>query len=191
MKSFLKNIIMLWLLLFSFQAAADGINATRHEGRVLSNGKLAISSRFKTELPEQLKEALLKGVPLDFALTYQLERPTLTSYRVKLNQWVSNNEHTVNYRLSFHPLTNKYRVSVGTFSSEYNNLDIALRAVGAIVNWRVLHEGALSNTDTQDIRAQVRLNLSTSKLPKPFQLNALTASHWDLDSGWINLNINP
>lgn len=183
-----KHIIMLLLLFVSFQAAADGISSTRREGKVMPNGQLAISSRFKTELPEQLKLALEKGVPLDFALTYQLERPTLTSYRVKLNQLVSS-EHTVNYRLSFHPLTNKYRVSVGTFSTEYNSLDIALRAVGAIVNWKVLHEGALTDIDKGRVRAQVRLNLTTSKLPKPFQLNALTASHWDLDSGWVDLNI--
>lgn len=188
MKKHIQHLFALLLLLMSFQAAADGISPIRQEAKILNNGQLGISSRFKTELPEQLQDALLKGVPLDFELTYQLERPTLASYRNKINQWVSN-EHVVNYRLSFHPLTNRYRVSVGTFSMEYNNLEIALRAVGAIVNWKVLHTNALKGTAAKDVKAQVRLNLSTAKLPKPFQLNALTSSHWNLDSGWVNLTI--
>lgn len=190
MTKHIRQIMLLLLLMMSFQAAADGISPTRHEAKILNNGQLGISSRFKTELPEQLQHALLKGVPLDFELTYQLERPTLASYRSKINQWVSN-EHTVNYRLSFHPLTNRYRVSVGTFSTEYNSLEIALRAVGAIVNWKVLQANALKDTSPQEVKAQVRLSLSTSKLPKPFQLNALTSSNWNLDSGWVNLTVKP
>lgn len=188
MKKRIQYLFIWLLLLMSFQAAAEGIVSTRHEAKILNNGQLGISSRFKTELPEQLQHALLKGVSLDFVLTYQLERPTFASYRSKINQWVSN-EHSVNYRLSFHPLTNRYRVSVGTFSTEYNSLEIALRAVGAIVNWKVLQEKALSGAAAKDVKAQVRLSLSTSKLPKPFQLNALTSSNWNLDSGWIDLTI--
>ena len=62
--------------------------------------------------------------------------------------------------------------------------------MGAIANWHVLSENTLSNTNVQDVRASVRLNLSTTKLPKPFQINALTSSDWSLDSGWKRLTIN-
>lgn len=176
------------MLMLPQQAAAESINHLRREAKIMQNGQLAISTRFQTSLPEQLEDALKQGVSLDFALSYQLERPTFAAYRVKLSQLV-NNENTVNYRLSFHPLTNRYRVSVGTFSTEYNSLKTALRAIGAIANWPVLAEGTLSNIKPEQVKAQVRLNLSTAKLPKPFQINALNSHDWELDSGWRDLTI--
>lgn len=185
---------LLWLgwcvacLMLSPLAAAEGIVLSRREGQILNNGQLAISTRFKTELPEQLENALKQGVPLDFALSYQLESPTFASYRFKINQLVSN-DNVVNYRLSFHPLTNRYRISVGTFSTEYNSLQTALKAVGAIANWSVLSSGTLSGVEKSEVRARVRLSLTTSKLPKPFQINALNSKDWDLDSGWQELLI--
>ena len=97
----------------------------------------------------------------------------------------------MNYRLSFHPLTNRYRVSVGTFTTEYNSLNTALKAVGAIANWHVLNEGALSDTPASEVKAQVKLNLTTTRLPKPFQINAINSRDWDLDSGWQDLVIKP
>lgn len=167
---------------------AEGVRATRTEGRIMQNGQLAISTRFATVLPEQLADALKQGVPLDFVLTYQLESPTLASYRFKLSHLVSNS-NTVTYRLTYHPLTSRYRVSVGTFSSEYSSLDMALRAVGAIANWAVLDRNTLTDTPQYEVKARVRLSLTTSKLPKPFQINAVSSSSWDLDSGWQDLQI--
>lgn len=176
------------ILLLPLSTQAEGITHHRREAHIMENGQLAISTRFQTELPEQLADALKQGVPLDFTLAYQLERPTFTAYKFKLNRLVSNN-NTVNYRLTFHPLTNRYRVSVGTFSSEYNSLNTALKAVGAIANWSVLSEGSLSNHEAHDVQAQIRLSLTTSKLPKPFQINAINSQNWNLDSGWQDLTI--
>lgn len=186
--SFIMSITMIMLLTPPQFTHAEGIVPTRYEAQIMQNGQLAISTRFNTELPDQLTNALKQGVPLDFALSYQLDSPTFASYRFKINQLVSNN-NTVNYRLTFHPLTNRYRVTVGTFSSEYNNLNTALKAIGAIANWTVLSKGALSDTATSEVKARIRLTLTTSKLPKPFQINALNSKDWDLDSDWKNLTI--
>lgn len=175
-------------LLLSPSSHADTITATRYEAKIQANGQLAISTRFQTELPEQLQNALQQGVPLDFSLSYRLERPTLASYRFKINQLIST-ANNVSYRLTFHPLTNRYRVAVGTFSTEYNSLATALKAIGAIANWQVLNEGALSETPASEVKAQVKLNLTTTKLPKPFQINAINSRDWDLDSGWHDLTI--
>ena len=86
-------------------------------------------------------------------------------------------------------MTNRYRVTVGAFSTDYDTLDAALRAIGAVANWKVLHKGTLSGTEARETKAEIRLLLSTSKLPKPFQINALTSKNWHLDSGWKPLNI--
>ena len=183
-------LILPLLLLISFQTAAEGINTTRAQAKLTGSGQLSISSRFQTALPDQLKQALTQGVPLTFTLSYQLSAPTAAAYRFKLGQIVGSSDSHVQYRLSYHPLTGRYRVTVGTFSTEYNTLDTALRGIGAIANWKVLPEGALGGTGAQSVRAEIRLMLSTAQLPKPFQINALTSKSWQLDSGWKTLTIS-
>ena len=177
------------LLAASLHAAAEGISVTRAQAQLVSSGQLSVSSRFNVDLPDQLKQALTQGVPLNFTLSYQLSAPTLAAYRFKLGQIVDS-DATVQYKLSFHPLTNRYRVSVGTFSTEYNSLTSALKAVGAIANWKVLDSGTLSGTSPQSVQAEIRLALSTSQLPKPFQINAINSRSWQLDSGWKRLSVS-
>ncbi|HHK6068138.1 DUF4390 domain-containing protein [Neisseria sp. P0014.S009] len=183
-----KTLIVPFLLAVSLNAAGEGISATRAEAKLTHAGQLSVSSRFRTDLPDQLKEALKQGVPLHFNLSWQLSAPSMSSYKFKFDQLL-NNDSTIQYKLSFHPLTNRYRVTVGTFSTEYDTLETALRAVGAVANWKVLSKGALSDVAAKDTKAEIRLLLTTAKLPKPFQINALTSKNWHLDSGWKSLSV--
>lgn len=183
-----KTLIVPLLLAVSLNAAGEGISATRAEAKLTHAGQLSVSSRFRTDLPDQLKEALKQGVPLYFNLSWQLSAPSMSSYKFKFDQLL-NNDSTIQYKLSFHPLTNRYRVTVGTFSTEYDTLETALRAVGAVANWKVLSKGALSDVAAKDTKAEIRLLLTTAKLPKPFQINALTSKNWHLDSGWKSLSV--
>jgi hypothetical protein len=183
-----KTLIVPLLLAVSLNAVGEGISATRSEAKLTHAGQLSVSSRFRTDLPDQLKEALKQGVPLHFNLSWQLSAPSMSSYKFKFDQLL-NNDSTIQYKLSFHPLTNRYRVTVGTFSTEYDTLETALRAVGAVANWKVLSKGALSDVAAKDTKAEIRLLLTTAKLPKPFQINALTSKNWHLDSGWKSLSV--
>ena len=184
-----KTLIVPLLFAVSLNAAGEGISATRAEAKLTHAGQLSVSSRFRTDLPDQLKEALKQGVPLHFNLSWQLSAPSMSSYKFKFDQLL-NNDSTIQYKLSFHPLTNRYRVTVGTFSTEYDTLETALRAVGAVANWKVLSKGALSDVAAKDTKAEIRLLLTTAKLPKPFQINALTSKNWHLDSGWKSLSVS-
>ena len=184
-----KTLIVPLLLAVSLNAAGEGISATRAEAKLTHAGQLSVSSRFRTDLPDQLKEALKQGVPLHFNLSWQLSAPSMSSYKFKFDQLL-NNDSTIQYKLSFHPLTNRYRVTVGTFSTEYDTLETALRAVGAVANWKVLSKGALGDVAAKDTKAEIRLLLTTAKLPKPFQINALTSKNWHLDSGWKSLSVS-
>lgn len=186
--SCLKVLLFSFLFFFTATTSAEGIVARKMDAKITPDGRLAISSRFQTELPETLIDALKQGVPLDFVLEYQLDKPTLASYKNKFNQWVAGND-SVTYRLSYHPLTGQYRVSVGTYSSEYPSFNAATRGLGAIANWQVLEKETLMGVRSQDVRASIRLSLSIGKLPKPFQINAVTSNNWQLDSGWKPLKI--
>ena len=119
-----KTLIVPLLLAVSLNAAGEGISATRAEAKLTHAGQLSVSSRFRTDLPDQLKEALKQGVPLHFNLSWQLSAPSVASYKFKFDQLL-NNDSTIQYKLSFHPLTNRYRVTVGTFSTEYDTLEAA------------------------------------------------------------------
>lgn len=182
-----NKLLLILLFAAARPVAAEGISSVRAEARLTESGQMAVSSRFKTELPNQLEQALRQGVPLHFSLSYRLSSPTMAAYRFRFNQLL--NDNSVQYRLSFHPLTNRYRVTVGTFSTEYDTLAAALRAIGAIANWKVLEQGELRGVAAKDVRAEIRLLFSTSKLPKPFQINALTSRSWQLDSGWRPLSV--
>lgn len=187
-----KLLSLLACCLLAFAAAgarADGISITRSTATLTADGRLSVNSRFQTTLPEQLQVALKQGVPLNFQLSYRLQAPTLAAYRWRLGQLVGSAQ-TINYKLAYHPLTDRYRVSVGTFSTEYSTLPTALKAVGAVANWQVLDKGALSNTSAADVAADVRLSLSIGDLPRPFQINGETSKGWQIDSGWRKLLIS-
>lgn len=187
-KSCLKVLLSLLFMCSFHSAFAEGISVQRAEAIVTSDGRLAVSSRFQTELPGTLISALQRGVPLDFVLEYRLEKPRMTSYRSRLMQLLGS-DGSISYRLSYQALTTRYRVSVGTYHSEYSSLSSALRSLGAVSNWQVLGYGTLQDVKAKDVRASVRLSLNTDKLPKPFQINAITSSSWNLNSGWKRLNI--
>lgn len=169
-------------------AAAEGIAATRAEGRMTAGGQIALSTRFNVQLPDQLKGALRDGVPIVFELNYDLVEPTFPAYRYKLTQLFGSGNSVI-YRLSFLPLTGQYRVSVGTYASEYPSLDSALKGVGAIAGWDILASGTLKDYHPDEVRLNVRLQLSTRQLPKPFQINALTSKDWSIGSGWVPVRI--
>lgn len=184
----MKKYLFLLLCWISLSAWADGIFVLHANGIKTSDGKLVAGTRFHVDLPEQLHNVLEQGVPLYFDLDYEITKPTLMAYKIRINQWFEQ-KNIISYKLTYHPLTDHYRVSIGTFYTEYPTLDSALKALGSVVNWQILPSGTLADKSADEVRASVRLGLSIRRLPKPFQINALTSQNWDLDSGWVALNI--
>ncbi len=136
-------LILPLLLLISFQTAAEGINtgpAPKPSSPAAASFPSAAAS--KPICPTSSSKRSPKACRSTFTLSYQLSPPTAAAYRFKLGQIVGSSDSRCQYRLSYHPLTGRYRVTVGTFSTEYNTLDTALRGIGAIANWKVLPEGA-------------------------------------------------
>jgi hypothetical protein len=58
----------------------------------------------------------------------------------------------------------------------------ALQAVGSIGGWRVMENSQLD--PGKSYTASMRMNLDLSKLPKPFQVNALNNRDWNVSSDW-------
>lgn len=188
-KSTKTCLIALVLLLVSLPAMAEEISVVRAKGTIAKNGQMLVSTRFNTQLPQPLIESLNQGVALNFRLDYQLNAPSYQAYKLKISNLFGSHAG-LNYKLSYHPLTNRYKVIMGTLATDYGSLDEAIQSIGAIANWRVLSSGTLTGYPVRDVSASVRLSLSISDLPKPFQINAITSSTWKLDSGWVTLNLS-
>jgi hypothetical protein len=185
----LRNIsLLLWLLACAvYPAWADTISAKRAEAE-LADGQLSVSTRFNIKMPSGLNEALTQGVPLTFRLDFELLRPRWTSYYLNVSNGFSPHA-SIAFKLYYQSLTNRYRVSIGSFSNFYPSLSEALRSVGAIQGWRVLNPGELSGSSPDQLAGRVRLALDISELPKPYQLNALGSSDWTLSSNWVSLDM--
>ncbi|MGC0152245.1 DUF4390 domain-containing protein [Chromobacterium vaccinii] len=169
-------------------AQADSIASRRAEAEVMSDGTLSVSTRFLTKLTPSLSEALQQGVVLGFRLEFQLTRPRTTAYYLSLREWFDPHAQ-LGFKLSYQPLTGRYRVSIGSLSNYYPTLREALAAIGAIQGWRVLTPGALDPKKPGQVAGQVRLLLDISELPKPFQMNAFGSDDWSLESDWIKLDV--
>ena len=185
----IKHFFCLLLLLATFPAMADGVRALRSDGIKMPDGTVLVGTRFYLELPKPLQDLLKQGIPLQFDLSYQLNRPTRVAYKLRFSHLFSD-ENVISYKLSYHPVTNRYRVAIGSFYTEYPTLETALKALGATANWEILHQGSLKDYSVTDTQISVQLALNEQRLPKPYQINAADKSkRWNLDSGWVRLNI--
>jgi hypothetical protein len=157
-------------------AAALDLNRDNGNGLVLN-------ATFEFELPQALEEAIQKGIALYFNIEFELYR--------KRWYWLDRKiaSSTLVYRLSYSPLTRKYRLARGGLSQPFESLDEALALLKTVRGWKVADSGIL--TPREDHEAQVRMRLDVSQLPKPFQVNAITSREWSLASDWREVPVPP
>jgi hypothetical protein len=173
--------ISLWLV--ALPSRAEGINP-RLASLALQDGYLVANTRFAIQLNPTLSDALDEGVPLAFRLQFRLNRPRLFAWWQQLSGGFEPTAEQ-QYKLSFHSLTQTWRVSVGgALYKSYPTLNDALAAIGAIRGWRVLGKAAVGKSRLSEFAGEVRLSLDISQLPRPFQLSALGATDWKLESDW-------
>jgi len=162
-------------------AHAEGIEA-KQASIVTTDEHYALSAQFNIDLGRRLEDVITHGIPLYFDFETVIERPR--------KYWV--NEHIVTrsfmYRLSYHSLTQQYRLArvtnaIQDGSSLYQNfekLGDALRAMSRINGLPLVERRRLMPGETYV--ARVRLSLNQNQLPKPFQIDALTNSDWRLST---------
>jgi len=141
---------------------------------------LVVDGDFQFELSPRLEEALNHGVPLYFAVEFELLRPRWYWFDEKVAS------ETRMLRLAYHTLSRQYRVSRGALYQNFPTLDEALRTLGTVRDWIVV-EGERLNPEEGYV-AMLRLRLDTAQLPKPFQVSALTSNEWVLASNWVRVS---
>jgi hypothetical protein len=141
----------------------------------ITENYLQLNARFDFDLPGAIEDALNKGIPLYFVTELALSRP----------RWYWFDEKAIsvsrNVRITYYPLVQRYAVSIGGFQLRLDTLQEALNMVKTVHHWQIAELVSLQMGQTY--KAVVRLFLDVSQMPKPFQVHAVNARDWHLDSG--------
>ena len=181
----IKQFIFLCLMalsIFSTSASAEGIKIKSFELERVDSDWL-LNATFEIELSSGLEDAVQKGVVLYFQTEFDLTR----------SRWYWFDEKPAlaqrQTRLSYQPLTQQYRIASEGFTFSAKTISEALQAVGSIGGWRVIEGNQLDAG--KSYTAAFRMTLDLSKLPKPFQVNALNNRDWNVSSDWLRFPFSP
>jgi hypothetical protein len=141
-----------------------------------ADGGVTLDAQFDFELPAVLEDSVTRGIALYFVVEFELFRQRWYWFDRKLE------DATLTYRLTYSPLTRQYRLARGTLAQPFDTLAEAMNSLRRLRHWKVLDRGVLK--PDEDYRANVRMRLDTSQLPRPFQINALLQRDWSLASDW-------
>jgi hypothetical protein len=168
--------VLMSLSLFSVAASAEGIKLKTADLERVDNDWL-LNATFKIELTPGLEDAVQKGVVLYFQTEFDLTR----------SRWYWFDEKPVlaqrSTRLSYQPMTQQYRIASEGFTFSAKTLFEALQTVGSVGGWRVIDSNQIDAS--KSYTAALRMTLDLSKLPKPFQVNALNNRDWNITSDWV------
>lgn len=181
----IKQFILLCLMamsLMSTAVSAEGIKIKSFEMERVDNDWL-LNASFQIELSPGLEEAVQKGVVLYFQTEFDLTRSRW--------YWFDEKPAVVQRqtRLSYQPITQQYRIASDGFTFSAKTISEALQAVGSVGGWRVIDNSQLDPSKLYT--ASLRMTLDLSKLPKPFQVNALNNREWNVSSDWFRFPLSP
>lgn len=169
-------------LLFAVAARAEGIQVKSAELRLVEE-VYQLSADFDISFSQALEDALNKGVPLNFVVEFELDRPYL--------YWLSENIASVrqNIRVSYHALTRQYWVTVNAVQKSFGSLNEAKAELSRLRDWQVVDRSLLKKRYSYE--ASLRMKLDLSQLPKPLQVNAFASKEWSLESEWHRWKLAP
>lgn len=152
-------------------ARADGLELTSFDLQREEEG-LLLDYTAKIELPPAVEDALQKGVPLYFVAQATVFNP----------RWYWRDKRvarvTRNWRLTWQPLTRRYRINLGSVSQNYDSLADALGAIQRATRWKLADSATLEDGERQYVEFILRLD--TSQLPRPLQIGFGGDADWDL-----------
>jgi hypothetical protein len=169
--------------MFALGAAGDAVSVVLAilETRDEPEPGLYLNAQFEFEAPAAIEDAVSRGIPVYFAIDFELVRTRWYWFDKPLVSIV------LGYRVSYSPLTRQFRLSRGALAQPFETLAEALATIRTVRNWRVADRSVADSTE--HLLARLRLRLDTSMLPKPFQVDALTNQDWALASAWHPVQI--
>ncbi len=168
--AFLAVACLLGTALVAPPAQAQGVElptivAKRQDGGVVLDFVANLT------LSKAVEDALRRGVPVYFVAEAVVKKP----------RWYWRDDRVArtsrSWRLSYQPLTNAWRVSLGAFAQSYPSLEEALTTVTRIARWRIA-DADVNASDKYYVDFQFYLD--SSQLPPPMRLDLNAQSEWKL-----------
>ncbi len=182
----LNNLILYFWIAFALVMSpivhAEGIKVKAAEIERVDADWL-LNAVFNIELSPGLEDALQKGLVLTFQTEFELTRGRWYWFDERPSQVMRQT------RVSYQPLTKQYRISTEGFSFSVRTMREALQAAGTIGGWRIIERANIDLGKTYI--AALRMTLDLSKLPEPFQVNALNNRDWNVSSDWLRFPFSP
>lgn len=144
-----------------------------------------LSAQVKFELPSLVEDALLKGVPMFFVAEAEVTRDRWYWYAKKIA--ISTRQ----MRLSFQPLTRRWRLNVTSgalgntglgvgLPQYFDSLADALIKIQRISTWKIAE---LAEIEPEALHmVELRFKLDVSQLPRPFQMGLIGNSDWTISA---------
>lgn len=169
------NLIFLLLILLLPVAVAQAESI-----RIKSVNLVAVEQGYEVSVDSEiilnatLEQALEKGIVLYFVTKFSL----VDSRWYWLSDEVARGKSRVGLR--YYALTRQYHLSHPPFSQSFNTLKEALQALGQLHDYPLIIKSELK----QDVEyiASLRVWLDLTRMPKPFQVEALGSNQWNLSS---------
>ena len=179
---------LVYLLLWTAVASHADVAVEATQFRVDRVGEeVTLSAQLRFELPAAVEDALLKGIPVYFAVEADVLR----------ERWYWTDKKIAgaarNMRLAYQPLTGQWRLNVVTGaapagelvaanapSQTFSSLAEAMATVKQFARWRIA--GISDNDPSSKYRVEFRFWLDTNQLPRPFQIGVMAQSEWTISA---------
>ncbi|OYV48909.1 MAG: hypothetical protein B7X10_02480 [Burkholderiales bacterium 21-58-4] len=86
------------------------------------------------------------------------------------------------WRIVYNALTQQWRIGTGDLSLPESSLDDSLSMIRHIRGWDVIDIHSMARGQTYHGRIRVRLD--TTRLARPFQIDAISSNAWSLTTPW-------
>jgi hypothetical protein len=176
------TMLLTALLLSALTTQAEGIQIKFVELDAVDDS-YQFSADIEIALNPTLERALRKGIVLYFVTDFRLVSPRWYWLDKKIARSKQRDA------LSYYALTRQYRLSGEPLlqKQSFSTLKEALRSLSRVRD-RPIGESFRLQKDKEYI-AKLRMQLDLSRLPKPFQVEALGSKEWNLSSGWLQWSI--
>lgn len=178
----LRALIIAVVLYFTVSVALAASVSVGNAAIAPSNEGYFLDADFNLRLNGTLEDALSRGVVLYFVIEGRLWRPRWWWF----NDLVTAAQLT--RTLSYNSLTRQYRLSNGREYQNFSALEDAETALGQVRDWKIADAQSLDKTNRY--RGSIRMWLDVTQLPKPFQVKAVTAKDWSMDSDDFVFDVN-
>jgi hypothetical protein len=180
------RLVFACFLLAGACARAEGVTEITQLRLERSDDEWQLSAQLQFEVPAAVEDALLKGIPMVFVVSADVQRDRWYWWYDKK---VASVERSM--RLAYQPLTRRWRLNVNAgpaastgvglaLNQSFDTLAQALSAIKRLVKWKIADATELDASAKYKLEFRFRLDLG--QLPRPFQIGAIGQSDWDISA---------